>query len=134
MINRGAASGLNNDIWAVMPFDFGGFTGDMGDASISAVEGLKAAVQSAYGYTDAQTYSRIGLSSMNGKTDVAGELVTVSDFQQILAYAQQKHLARFSFWSINRDRPCGGGTDPDACSGISQQPYDFTKIVAQYQG
>jgi chitinase len=134
MINRGAASGLSNDIWAVMPFDFGGFSGDMGDASISAVEGLKAAVKSAYGYTDAETYSRVGLSSMNGKTDVAGELVTQSDFQQILAYAQQKHLARFAFWSINRDRPCGAGTDPDACSGISQQPYDFTKIVAQYQG
>jgi hypothetical protein len=134
MINRGAASGLANDIWAVMPFDFGGYTGDMGDASISAVEGLKAAVKSAYGYTDAETYARVGLSSMNGKTDVAGELVTVSDFQQILTYAQSKHLARFAFWSINRDRPCSGGTDPDACSGISQQPYDFTKIVAQYQG
>ncbi len=134
MINRGAASGLNNDVWAVMPFDFGGYTGDMGDASISAVEGLKAAVKSAYGYTDAETYARVGLSSMNGRTDVAGELVTVSDFQQILAYAQQTHLARFAFWSINRDRPCGGGTDPDACSGIAQQQYDFTKVIAQYQG
>ncbi|HCU49103.1 MAG TPA: chitinase, partial [Micromonosporaceae bacterium] len=134
MINRGAASGLANDVWAVMPFDFGGYTGDMGDASISAVEGLKAAVQSAYGYSDAVTYAHIGLSSMNGKTDVPGETVTVSDFQQILTYARQKHLARFAFWSINRDRPCGGGTDPDACSGIPQQPYDFTKIIAQYQG
>jgi chitinase len=134
MINRGANSGLANDIWAVMPFDFGGFSGDMGEATISAVEGLKAAVKSAYGYSDAETYSRVGLSSMNGITDEAGELVTVSDFQQILAYARQKHLARFAFWSINRDRPCGGGSDPDACSGISQQPYDFTKIVAQYLG
>ncbi len=134
MINRGAASGLNNDVWAVMPFDFGGFTGDMGDASISAVEGLQNAVQSAYGYSEAEAYARIGLSSMNGRTDVAGELVTVSDFQQILTYARQKHLARFAFWSVNRDRPCGGGTDPDACSGITQQPYDFTKVVAQYQG
>lgn len=134
MINRGAASGLNNDVWAVMPFDFGGYTGDMGDASISAVEGLKAMVKSAYGYSDAEAYARVGLSSMNGKTDVAGETVTVSDFQQILAYANSKHIGRFAFWSINRDRACSSGGAGDACSGISQQPYDFTKIVAQYQG
>jgi chitinase len=134
MISRGANSGLANDVWAVMPFDFGGYTGDMGDATISAVEGLKSAVKNAYGYSDSVAYSHVGFSSMNGKTDVAGETVTVSDFQQMLTYAQSKHLARFAFWSINRDRACGTGTDADSCSGISQQPYDFTKIVAQYQG
>lgn len=134
MINRGAASGLDNDVWAVMPFDFGNYTGDMGDASISAVEGLKAEVKSAYGYSDTQTYTRIGLSSMNGRTDLPGELVTLDDFRQILAYARDKHLARFAFWSINRDRPCTSGSNPDACSGVSQQPYDYTKIVAQYHG
>jgi chitinase len=134
MITRGANSGLANDVWAVMPFDFGGYTGDMGDATISAVEGLKARVKTAYGYSDSVAYAHVGLSSMNGKTDEAGELVTVSDFQQILAYAQSKHLARFSFWSVNRDRACGTGTDADSCSGVSQQQYDFTKIVAQYQG
>jgi len=134
MITRGANSGLANDVWAVMPFDFGGFSGDMGDATISAVEGLKARVKTAYGYSDSVAYAHVGLSSMNGKTDEPGELVTVSDFQQILAYAQSKHLARFSFWSVNRDRACGTGGDADACSGISQQQYDFTKIVAQYQG
>ena len=134
MITRGANSGLANDVWAVMPFDFGGFSGDMGDATISAVEGLKARVKTAYGYSDSVAYAHVGLSSMNGKTDEPGETVTVTDFQQILAYAQSRHLARFSFWSVNRDRACGTGGDADACSGISQQQYDFTKIVAQYQG
>jgi chitinase len=135
MINRGANSGLQNDVWAVMPFDFGGHTGTMGQATVSAVEGLKTAVKNAYGYTDAVTYAHIGFSSMNGMTDPPDpETVTVADFTTMLNYAKQKHLARFAFWSINRDRPCGGGTDADACSGITQQPYDFTKIVAQYQG
>jgi chitinase len=133
MITRGANSGLANDIWAVMPFDFGSHSGTMGQATVSAVEGLKSVVKSKYGYTDSVTYAHIGLSSMNGKTDV-GETVTTDDFRTILSYAQQHHIARFAFWSINRDRPCGSGTDADACSGISQQPYDFTKIVVQYQG
>ena len=51
----------------------------------------------------------------------------------MLAYAQQHHLARFTFWSANRDRPCTG-RGADSCSGISQQAWDFTRVIAQYQG
>jgi len=134
LINRGAAAGLQNDGWILMPFDFGGGSTNMGSLSIQASEGLKSRLKTAYGYTDDQAYRRMGISSMNGKTDVAGELVRIEDFQQMLTYAKQHHLARFTFWSINRDRPCGSGGDGDSCSGISQQQYDFTKIITQYTG
>ncbi|MFJ9521387.1 chitinase [Kitasatospora sp. NPDC101801] len=134
LIKRGAAAGLANDGWIIMPFDFGGHSGTMGQATVSALQGLKAAVKSAYGYSDDAAYRHIGVSSMNGVTDEPGETVTTGDFRTILAYANQHHLARFSFWSVNRDRPCGSGTDADACSSISQKAYDFTKIVVQYQG
>jgi chitinase len=71
---------------------------------------------------------------MNGKTD-DGETVRLQDFKAMLAYAQQHHLARFTFWSVNRDRACGGSNnDGDSCSGISQSQYDFTKVVAQFHG
>ena len=134
LITKGARAGLAADGWIVMPFDFGGHSGSMGSASISALEGLKAAVKSAYGYSDDIAYRHIGLSSMNGHTDESDETVSTTDFQTILSYARQHHLVRFSFWSINRDRPCGSGTDADSCSGISQQPYAFTKIIVQYAG
>ncbi|MFI6322179.1 CBM35 domain-containing protein [Nonomuraea sp. NPDC050556] len=134
MITRGANSGLANDVWTVMPFDFGGHTGTMGAATVSAVEGLKARVKAAYGYSDAVTYAHIGLSSMNGKTDDADEVVSLTDFRTMLAYAQEHHIARLTFWELNRDRACGSGGDLNACSGVSQQPYDFTKIFAQYTG
>ncbi|MDQ0939670.1 hypothetical protein [Streptomyces sp. V1I1] len=42
--------------------------------------------------------------------------------------------ARYAFWSVNRDRSCGSGGAGDACSGVSQSPYAYTKIVAQYAG
>ncbi|GAB7185296.1 carbohydrate binding domain-containing protein [Kitasatospora sp. Ki12] len=134
LIKRGAAAGLANDGWVIMPFDFGGHSGSMGQATVSALEGLKAAVKSAYGYGDDAAYRHIGVSSMNGKTDEAGESVSTGDFRTILGYAQQHHLARFAFWAVNRDRACGSGTDADACSGVAQSPYEFTKIVAQYRG
>src|SRR6266508_1613022 len=134
MINRGAASGLNNDVWGIMPFDFGGHSGTMGDATKSAAEGLKNRLKAAYGYSDAVAYAHMGISSMNGHTDESDEVVTITDFRAILAYAQLHHIARLTFWSLNRDRSCSGGLDADACSGVSQAQFDYTKVFAQYTG
>ncbi|MFI6474204.1 chitinase [Streptomyces sp. NPDC050516] len=135
LIKKGAAAGLANDGWTIMPFDFGGHNGTMGSATESALEGLKAAVKSAYGYSDDAAYRRIGVSSMNGKTDESDETVTTGDFQTILGYAKQHHMARFTFWAVNRDRQCGSGGDAgSSCSGVGQSPYAFTKIVSQYAG
>ncbi|MFI9587607.1 chitinase [Streptomyces sp. NPDC052236] len=134
LIKRGAAAGLAADAWVVMPFEFGGHTGTMGQASVSALEGLKNAVKSAYGYSDTVAHQHIGVSSMNGKSDGGDETITLNDFKTILAYARQHHIARFAFWSVNRDRSCGSGDDADSCSGVSQAPYAYTKIVVQYAG
>ncbi|MFI9729498.1 ricin-type beta-trefoil lectin domain protein [Streptomyces sp. NPDC052092] len=132
LIDRAAAAGLTVDSWTIMPFNFGGNGQNMGALTTRAAEGLKAAVKNAYGYSDDQAYRHMGISSMNGVTDV-GETITVDDFRTILAYAQQHHLARLTFWSVNRDRPCAGG-GADTCSGVGQQPWDFTRILAQYRG
>ena len=135
LIRRGAAAGLALDGWVIMPFDFGGGSTNMGTLSVQAAEGLKNAVKSAYGYSDDTAYRHSGISSMNGKTDNAGEQVNLSDFQTMLGYAQQHHLARLTFWSVNRDRACGGGTTTgDSCSGVGQQQYDYTRVNAQYLG
>jgi len=134
LIKKAAAVGLANDGWVLMPFDFGGGATNMATLTKQAEEGLKGRLKSAYGYSDDQAYRHMGISSMNGKTDDAGETVRLQDFKTLLAYAQQHHLARFTFWSVNRDRPCSSGGDGDSCSGISQKAYDFTKVIAQYRG
>lgn len=132
LINRAASSGLTVDSWTIMPFNFGGNGQNMGTLSVRAAEGLKTAVKNAYGYGDDEAYRKTGISSMNGVTDV-GETITVADFRTILAYAQQRHLARLTFWSVNRDRPCTGG-GADTCSGVGQANWDFTRVLAQYRG
>lgn len=135
LIGKGAAAGLDNDGWVVMPFDFGGHSGSMGEATESAADGLKNAVQNAYGYSDDEAYAHIGISSMNGVTDESDETVTTDDFNTILSYARSHHIARLTFWAVNRDRSCdSGGGAGDSCSGVSQSPYDYTKIFAQYTG
>ncbi|GGN34880.1 chitinase [Streptomyces fuscichromogenes] len=132
LINRAASAGLTVDAWAVMPFDFGGAGQNMGNLTTQAAEGLKNALKNAYGYSDDTAYRDMGISSMNGITDNS-ETVTVADFRTILAYAQQHHLARLTFWSANRDRPCTGGS-ADSCSGVSQSAWDFTRVFAGYTG
>lgn len=59
--------------------------------------------------------------------------MTVDDFRTVLGYAQQRHPARLTFRSVNRDRPCTGG-GADTCSAVSHQPWDFTRVFAQYNG
>jgi hypothetical protein len=115
---QAAAIGSPVDVWSIMPFDFcGGGTPNMTNATKSASEGLHKQLKAALKESDAKIYSRQGISSMNGHTDCRGENVTVQDFKNILGYVQQHHLARFTFWELNRD-------------GNLQ----YTKVVAQYKG
>lgn len=127
LISRAAAAGVHVDAWTIMPFDFGVSVGNMAQVSIQAAEGLKNDLMSAYHESASAAYRTMGISSMNGRTDL-GELVSVADFQVILRYVVAHHLARFAFWSVNRDLPCTAGSHPDTCSGIAQAPYAFTKI------
>jgi chitinase len=112
-----------------MPFDFGPARTDMGHASIRALEGLEQDIASAYDITAAGAYEHAGISSMNGETDEPSETVSVEDFQTILAFAQLHHLARFTFWAVNRDRPCARDETPgEDC----QQPYAFTDVIGEF--
>jgi hypothetical protein len=135
LIADAAALGFQPSAWTIMPFDFGRPLTDMGHASIKALEGLQRDLVAAYGISAAVAYEHAGISSMNGDTDEADETVSVEDFETMLAFAQQNHLGRFTFWAINRDRPCAGGESAgEDCSGIPQQPYAFTDVIARYHG
>ncbi len=133
LIDDAAAIGFQPTAWTIMPFDFGAPRTDMGHASIRALEGLDRDLVAAYGISPALAYEHVGVSSMNGDTDEKDETVSVEDFETILAFAQQNHLARFTFWAVNRDRACEAGLNTgEDCSGVSQAPYAFTDVVAKY--
>jgi chitinase len=133
LITEAAAAGLRIDAWTVMPFDFAGPGTDMAQASVQAAEGLKNDLMSAYHESASAAYRTMGISSMNGVTDT-GELVSAADFQVMLRYVLAHHLARFAFWSVNRDMPCTAGSNSNTCSGITQKPYAYTKISVSYSG
>jgi hypothetical protein len=128
LINQSAALQANIDVFTIMPFDFGGGA-DMYGNTVSAAEGLKNALKSAYGWSDATAYGRMGLSGMNGLSDQQ-ELTSPATWTQIRDWAKSKGLARLAFWSVNRDRGCPGGGVTSNCSGIAQQDWEFTRITA----
>ncbi|MFB9893412.1 carbohydrate-binding protein [Planobispora takensis] len=129
LINQAKALNVPIDNFTIMPFDFGG--SNMYTDTVNASEGLKNALKSAYGYTDAQAYARMGISGMNGLSDQQ-ELTSPATWQQITNWAKSKGLTRLAYWAVNRDRPCPGGGVTSNCSGIAQADWEFTKITAGF--
>ncbi|BBH64581.1 hypothetical protein ACTI_12660 [Actinoplanes sp. OR16] len=130
LIQQAKALGANIDIFTQMPFDFSGGA-DMYASTVGATEGLKNVLKTTFGYTDAQAYSRIGISGMNGLSDQQ-EVTSVETWTRIRDYARTNNLARFAFWAVNRDRGCAGGGVVSNCSGIAQADWAFTKVSAGF--
>lgn len=121
LITRAAELQVPVDIFAIMPFNFGGGA-DMYGNTVRASEGLKTALTSAFGWSDDVAYTHMGISGMNGRSD-QGEITTTAIWTQIRDWAKSHGLSRLTFWSVNRDRP-GSGTDQD--------PWEFTTITAGF--
>jgi Carbohydrate binding domain/Fibronectin type III domain len=132
LINQAAALGANIDVFTIMPFDFGGGA-DMYGNTVNAANGLKNALKTAFGWSDATAYAHLGISGMNGLSDQQ-ENTTTAIWTNIRNWANTNHIARLAFWSVNRDRGCPGGGVQSACSGISQSDWAFTQITAGFTG
>jgi len=130
LLDKAKAIGFTPNNFSIMPFD-GGFNGSA--AQISALEGFHGLLMSHLGWDSTTAYNREGFSGMNGKSD-ASEFFYQSDFQAVLNYATGHGLARFTFWSVNRDRACGSSTDNGICSNVPQNDWDFTKFTTQFAG
>ena len=130
LIQQARAKNADVDVFAQMPFDFGGGA-DMYASTVGATEGLKNQLTSTFGWTDAQAYAHMGISGMNGLSDQQ-ELTTPETWTRIRDYAKEKGLARFTFWAVNRDRGCPGGGVVSNCSGIEQPEWEFTRISAGF--
>jgi chitinase len=130
LVQQAKALSANIDIFTQMPFDFGGGA-DMYASTVGASEGLKNLLKTTFGYSDAQAYSHMGISGMNGLSDQQ-EVTSTDTWTRIRDYARNNGFARFTFWAVNRDRGCAGGGVVSNCSGIAQSDWAFTKISAGF--
>jgi chitinase len=136
-IQRAKDNGADIDTYAVMAFDYGGPAASMATDVQKVMEDAHAQLVTLRpDLTSAAVYARTGLILMNGHTDQPSELFTPATFTTLLGYASRHHLARLSFWSLNRDRSCTGnvGWVDGKCSSVTQQPFDFAKTIARFTG
>jgi len=131
LINRAASVGANIDIFTIMPFDFGAGN-NMLQATMSATNGTNTALRNAFGWSAATAFAHQGISGMNGLSDQS-ELTSPDTWTSIRNFAAQNHLARLSFWGVNRDRPCPGQAVNSSCSSIAQSDWQFTAITAGFR-
>jgi chitinase len=125
--------GFTPNNYSIMPFD-GGFNG--ASAQTSALEAFHSLLMSTFGWDSATAYAHEGVSMMNGRSD-AGEYFRQADFQTVLDYATGHHLARYTYWSVNRDRQCpdpNQSTTSGTCSSVPQTAWEFTKYTARFAG
>jgi hypothetical protein len=134
-ISHGVTVGTVN----LMAMDYGDTeapdpTGKMGAYAIQAAQSVHNQLAAKYpSKTDAQLWNMIGLTPMIGVNDNTAEVFTQSDMNQVLTFAGQQHLGELAFWDVTRDgNACTGSLS--TCTNITQTPYEFSKIIAPYQG
>ena len=137
-IQQAKADGARLDVINIMDFDTGLTSGTETAQTESIANDAISQLETIYGWSAAQAWSHLGITLMNGHTDQPSELFAQSDFSNLLSFAQANHPALFSFWSANRDFECPAGAvepwAPGTCSEVTQNAYDYTKIIVQYGG
>jgi hypothetical protein len=117
----------------IMAMDYGDWaapnpSGKMGYYAIQAAKSLYTQLKPLYPTLSiAAVWQKIGVTPMIGINDVANEIFTLKNAQELATFAQNKKLGLVSFWSANRDMPCPNNVPQLTCSGVVQQNNAFSK-------
>jgi hypothetical protein len=139
ILQNAIANGTRVDVVNIMTFDYyDKVTTDMGAAAISAAQGLFSQLKTLYpSKTDAQIWGMEGNTILPGIDDYPKktEVTYPADAQRLYDFAKSVGINTLSIWSVQRDNGgCPGTTDSNTCSGIVQNPWDFSHILEPYTG
>ncbi len=125
LLRSADAAGVEIDYVNIMAMNYGSYydTGDMGDDAISAATATLA------------QFDQIGLDTqlvitpMIGVNDVATEIFTLEDAQQLVDFAASNDdVEGVSMWSLSRDNGDTVGALSPVGSGLVQDTYAFSEI------
>ena len=110
----------------------------MATAAENAATGAVAQLQSIYpAKKPAELWAMMGITLMPGIDDYPKktEVTTVDDAKAVEAFAVSKGINTLSIWAIQRDNSgCPGNGGANACSGIVQNPWDFSHALEPFTG
>jgi chitinase len=124
--------GITVAAYTIMPFD-DDFHGTA--AQQRALTDFNRQLSTLFGWSTDVAWQHEGISQMNGQTDT-GEYFSEADFQSNLDFAESHQMARYTYWSMNRDRECtppsNHGQLSTECSSIPQSAYAFTRYDSAF--
>lgn len=134
VIHSAVSAGVRLAVVNPMTMDYGGAVsnpgGQMGTFAIQAAQSVEAQLATVYpSYSASQLWAMIGITPMVGQNDIAGEVFTVSNAQQVAHFAAANGVGRLAMWSVTRDEQCSQGVidyDDPTCSGILQATWAFS--------
>ncbi|GAA3541947.1 chitinase [Amycolatopsis ultiminotia] len=133
VVNEAKAAGVDLDLVNVMAMDYYQGDADQGAKAISAAKATQAQLKSALGLSDEDAWKKLGVTPMLGVNDSQNEIFYQKDATALVDFAKSVHLGMLSLWETGRDaNACTGALY--RCTNISQQPYEFSKIFAGYNG
>lgn len=133
VVQQARNAGVNLDLVNVMAMDYYQGPADQGAKAIAAARATQAQVKSIYGLSDAAAWKKVGVTPMLGVNDSQNEIFYQKDARALVSFATSVHLGMLSFWEQGRDaNACNGALY--RCTNITQQPYEFAKIFAGFNG
>jgi hypothetical protein len=110
--------------------------GKMGDLAISVANGMSKQLAGTLKVSAAKAMSRVGITPMIGINDVSNEIFTLADAHKLAEFASSAKLGMVGMWQLSRDRQCDHPTTETQldCSGVDQDPWDFSKALGAFTG
>ncbi|HEX3780058.1 MAG TPA: chitinase [Pseudonocardiaceae bacterium] len=136
ILKAAQAVGVKIDIVNIMAMDYYQGDQDMGQAAISAAQATLAQMQSV---DSSYTYANLGITPMIGVND-DGSTFTLANANTVESWAASNGVGRLAFWSLTRDESCSTSdvakpaspASSPSCSGVSQNPLDFTSAFVPF--
>jgi hypothetical protein len=138
VLQDAVANNARIDSVNIMVFDYyqrKAGTVDMGDAATKAAQNTHDQLVSIFGVDSSQAWAMEGMTLLPGIDDFPKktEVTSLSDAQTMLTFAQQTGMNFLSIWAIQRDNGgCPGTTDSNTCSGITQNDWDFSRLLEAF--
>jgi hypothetical protein len=111
---------------------------NMGQAAINAATNTHAQLQTIYpSLTSAQIWNMEAMTLLPGIDDLRKktEVTYLADATTMFNFAKANNMNLLSIWAIQRDNGgCPGTVDSNTCSGITQNTWDFSKVLEPFTG
>jgi hypothetical protein len=141
VLQNAVANNARVDSVNIMVFDYydrKAGTVNMGAAAMNAAQNTNAQLSKIYpSLPSAQIWAMEGMTMLPGIDDFPKktEVTSIGDAQTMLSFAKTNGMNFLSIWAIQRDNGgCPGTTDSNICSGITQDPWDFSHTLEPFTG